>query len=239
MFMNVEMYRKNRQEHQRRIDAQFPKTCQACNRPQVTCYCHLIRRIDLSFKFVILIHPLEARRRVATGRMTHLCLSNSLLLRGHDFSNRGTVNALLENPKYHSVVLYPGKASTNLTHLSLQERAAICPTGKELLIFVLDGTWATANKTLKDSQNLRHLPQICFTPDTPSNFRIRKQPRENCYSTIEAVHKTIDLMGPSLGFDTATRPHDNMLHVFTAMIEQQIEFRKISRANGGPSRYSK
>lgn len=233
------MYRRNREEQQRQTESRFAKTCTACFRPRITCYCHLIQKIDLKFKFVILIHPLEARRRVATGRMTSLCLSNSLLLRGHDFSNRGTVNALIEDPKYHPVILYPGKASTNLTNLDIEARAAICPRGKELLIFVLDGTWATAHTTLRDSENLRNLPQICFTPDTPSNFRIRKQPKENCYSTIEAVHKTIDLLGPSFGFDTTTRAHDNLLHVFNAMVDQQIALHQSNRARGARSRYAK
>lgn len=235
--MNIELYRKNRARLRLEEAKRFPETCGACMRPRATCYCHLIKKIELNFKFVILIHPLEARRRVATGRMTSLCLTNSLLLRGHDFSNRGTVNELLQNPRYHSVILYPGKLSSNLTHLNAQERASICPSNKELLIFVLDGTWATANKTLKDSRNLRDLPQISFTPDTPSNFRIRKQPRENCYSTIEAVHKTIELLGPSFGFDVRTRTHDNLLQVFNSMVDVQIELQKKYRATGAPSRY--
>lgn len=234
--MNLEIYRIKQQE---RIEQQpqFRQVCRACFQPAQICYCHLIQKIELSFKFIILIHPLEARRRIATGRMSHLCLSNSDLIRGHDFSENKVVNDYLADPHLHPVILYPGAQSQNLSAMSQAERASICPPGKRLAIFVLDGTWATAKKMLKHSQNLRSLPKICFSPNRPSNFRVRKQPHEGCYSTIEAIHHTIDLVGPSFGFDTATRAHDQLLQVFDSMVEIQLDFIKKSEDRAGPSRY--
>ncbi len=215
----------------------YRQLCITCLQPQVTCYCPHIRRFDPLINFVILIHPLECRRRIATGRMSHLCLENSFLIRGHDYSKNETVNDLIADPRRQCVMLYPGVQSKNLSSLSSVERAAIFSPDKILTIFVIDGTWATAKKMVKHSKNLIDLPRVCFTPPTPSNFRVRKQPHPGCYSTIEAIHHTIELVGPSRGFQTNLRQHDRLLHTFETMVEQQLAFIEKSRERSGPSRY--
>ncbi len=234
--MNLEIYLKNR-ELLNKVESSAKARCTVCFQAQATCYCHLITPLSLNFKFVILIHPIEARRRVATGRMSHLCLKNSVLLRGHDFSKHKTLNEILSDPKNHPVILHPGQPSANLSTMSQDERKAICPEGKTLTIIVIDGTWATAKKMLKHSQNLKHIPKISFTPETPSNFRVRKQPHSQCYSTIEAIHQTIELLGSSFGFNTTSRKHDGLLDVFNAMVEMQLDFIKVSNERLGASRY--
>jgi DTW domain-containing protein YfiP len=87
----------------------------------------------------------------------------------------------------------------------------------------VDGTWITARKTMQRSANLRNLPQICFDPPHPSRIRLRKQPKEYCFSTVEAIHHTIELLGVSFGFDTNSRRHDHLLEIFDQMVEQQIQ----------------
>jgi DTW domain-containing protein YfiP len=234
--VDIETYRKNRQALAENLPQHRP-TCGTCFQPQQICYCPQIQKFNPLVKFVILIHPIEHRRRIATGRMSHLCLENSHLFRGHNFTHHKDVNALLSNPDLYPVILYPGTNSKNLTLMADSQRGGICPLGKTLTIFVLDGTWATAKKMLKHSHNLRDLPKICFTPDRPSNFRVRKQPREGYFSTIEAIHHTIDLLGPSFGFPTERRTHDALLRVFDSMVEVHLEFIQKSHERQGPSRY--
>lgn len=215
----------------------YRQLCLQCLQPEATCYCAHIRKFDPKMEFVILIHPLECRRRIATGRMSHLCLEKSYLIRGHDYSKNELVNDLLADPSREPVMLYPGVQSKNLTHCTADERATLFASDKILTVFVIDGTWATAKKMVKHSQNIKNLPRICFTPPGPSNFRVRKQPREGCYSTIEAIHHTIELLGSARGFDLQSRLHDGLLDTFSVMVEQQLEFIKKSRERLGPSRY--
>lgn len=174
-------------------------------------------------KFVILIHPIERKRRIATGRMTHLCLADSDLIEGEDFSLDSRVNSILSDSAYHPVMLYPGVGSLDVSLLGARERASQFPSGKKLAVFVIDGTWHTARKMVRSS-NLVGLQRICFTPSAPSNFRVRKQPREGCVSTIEAVHETIELLGGAYGFDVSSRAHDNLLSVFDSLVETQLKF---------------
>lgn len=233
--MNLTDFQILREQRQRE-EASFRQLCFTCLQPGFSCYCQHIQRFDPQIKFVILIHPIEMRRRIATGRMSYLTLQNSHLIMGQDYSHNSEVNALLKNPEFHPVVLYPGLRSTNLSHLSCEaERQSLFPTDKKLLLFVIDGTWATAKKTMYQSANLQNLPRICFSPAKPSTFRVRKQPAPGCYSTIEAIHQTIDLLGDRPGFKVASREHDKLLHVFDAMVERQLEFKEKSEM--GPQTY--
>ncbi len=204
--MDIEQYYRQRQTFSEQ-QPKFRELCVACMQPQFSCYCQHIRKFSTTTKFVILIHPIERKRRIATGRMSHLCLENSELIEGENFSQNPRVNKIVAN--HRSVVLYPGTNSMNLSQNSQSQKPEV--------IFVIDGTWATAGKMIRRSENLIHLPRICFTPDTPSTFRVRQQPHINCYSTIEAIHKVIDLMEPN------NRDHDNLLYVFDQMVEKQID----------------
>lgn len=184
--------------------------CLRCRRSTLTCYCDEIRRFDPKIQFVILIHSREAQKRIATGRICHLSLENSRLITGSEFDHNKEVNIILSNPKNHCVVLYPSARSLNVSHLSTEEKLALVPAKKQLVIFVIDGTWNTAPKMLERSQNLKGLPQICYDPPAPSQFRVRKQPNLNCHSTIEAIHQTIELLGEASGFDPSSRTHDKI-----------------------------
>lgn len=234
--MDVQRYLERKQQ----LTEQQPKyreLCVICLQPKFSCYCEHIQQFNAEIDFVILIHPIEVHRRIATGRMSHLTLKNSHLIMGQDYSENSQVNFLLEDPRRHCVMLYPGRNSDNLTPLSDSERSALFPVGKRLTIFVIDGTWATARRTVRQSKNLHALPRICFSPEKPSSFRVRKQPHAACYSTIEAIHHTIELVGKTQGFDVEGREHDKLLYVFDKMVERQLEFIRISEGKPGALRY--
>lgn len=219
------------------VPALQPRTlCLRCHQPAPGCYCQGIRAFDPGFEVVILIHPIEFKRRIATGRMAHLCLKSSRLIRGQDFSDNVEVNALIHDPKRHCVILYPGIDALNLTPLSQSQRAAALHPEKSLCLFVIDGTWATAKKTLRQSRNLQNLSRICFSPEKPSIFQVRKQPQAGFVSSIEAVHQVIELLGESYGFDVRNRGHDHLLEIFQGMIRHQLKYTErgeIRRAQRG------
>ncbi len=215
------MYRRN-QEIRRQQEPRFRVKCLTCRQPEFSCYCPHISAFDPKIEFVILIHPLEVRRRIATGRMSHMCMKNSHLIEGHDFSGDERITRFTEDPLRKCVILYPGAGSTNLTPLSHAERTEVIRTDQKLTFFVIDGTWRTARKMVR-SCNLIDLPRICFSPDKPSNFRVRKQPHAGCYSTIEAIHHVIELIGHANGFNVSERKHDALIYAFDRMVEFQLE----------------
>lgn len=234
--MNLQDYLEQRKK-QDEATPRFRELCTSCIQPKFSCYCHRIQRFDPMIDFVILIHPIEVRRRIATGRMSHLILENSFLIRGQDYTRDKQVNDILQDPTRQCVILYPGKTSTNLTPLSAEGREELFDSSKKLTIFVIDGTWLSAKKMMRQSQNLLNLPRICFSPVKPSNFRVRKQPHEACYSTLEAIHHTIELVGASQGFHVSSRTHDRLIDVFDSMVELQLSFIRKADEIDDPKRY--
>lgn len=213
--------------HQKRLEARsllpvFRQLCTTCRQPDFSCFCVWLKPFDPRMDFIILTHPIELKRRIATGRMSHLSLKNSQLIVGHDYTGNRALNRVLNDSDRHCVMLYPGRLSKNLSPLENADRRALFPEDKRLTILVIDGTWSTARKMVHLSQNLREVPRICFTPPTPSNFRVRRQPRAECYSTIEAIHHTVELLGPAMGLSDG-RPQDVLLNVFDRMVDRQIE----------------
>ncbi|MGZ3722333.1 MAG: tRNA-uridine aminocarboxypropyltransferase [Bdellovibrionales bacterium] len=236
--MNLELYL----EKKRQLALQPPSRpmrllCMTCLQPQMMCYCRHVRRFDPRIKFVILIHRLEVRRRIATGRLSYLSMENSELMMGYDYSKNQRLTEIVKDPANYPVILYPGPKSLNLTPMSGDERAQVFPAGKQPVVIVIDGTWGTAGKMLSRSENLQGLSRICFTPDRPSNFRVRKQPKKECFSTVEAIHQTIEMVGPGRGFDVAGGSHHALLSVFDVMVEQQLEFVRLSRLESRQSRH--
>ncbi len=207
-----------RKKERRALEEKAPRAaCHRCRRPRPSCYCLRIQPFSPAPQFVILIHRNEARRSVATGRMAHLCLSNSLLLEGTNFSHYDRVNEILADPQLYPVVLYPEARATDITSLSTHQRMALFPKDKQLVIFVIDATWGQAKRVRRLSQNLALLPSIRFTPPAPSGFLVRKQPRPDCYSTIEAIHWLLGALHPPVETERA-----NLLDVFTFMVDMQV-----------------
>lgn len=161
------------------------KKCWGCHRPKVACWCHVVRPLKTETRFVILMHPKEAKKEpLGTGRMSHRFLENSKILVGLEFSNDQEFLNLFYDDNYRSVLLYPGKRSVSLNQI---------PAGghKPLQIFLIDGTWPCAKKLLKLNSLLHHLPLVSFSNISPSKFDIKQQPKSFCLSTIEAIYNCI------------------------------------------------
>ncbi len=71
---------------------------------------------------------------------------------------------------------------------------------------------------------MKQLPSICFDPQTQSRFLVRKQPKDFCLSTIEAIHQTIEYLAESCGFEIRSRKHDALLHAFGKMVAIQLKY---------------
>ena len=159
------------------------------------------------------MHPEESRRRIATGRLTHRLLPTSYLFTAESFENHLPVQVLLNDPQRECVVLYPGRHAVDIA-----QTPPTTPSNKTRTVFVLDGTWRNAKKMLRLSPRLSELQQICFTPPRLSTFRIRKQPRPDCFSTLEAVHYMLGYFEPGL----TERSH--LIEMFDLMVERQIQY---------------
>mgnify|MGYP000044158128 CR=1 FL=1 len=110
--------------------------CSDCWQPGFNCFCHMVEKVDPQIEFVILIHPIESRRRIATGRMAYLGLKNSYIVRGTDFASNPIINSLVEDANYQNVLLSPGINSVDVTNMTDQEKQTHFGGNKKLRVFV-------------------------------------------------------------------------------------------------------
>jgi DTW domain-containing protein YfiP len=195
------------------------ETCYRCFWPKTLCWCPSIQPMPTRTLFVFLMHPKEFKReKAATGRLTHLCLADSVIHMGIAFDEHEDVQALIANPKNFPVLLYPGPEARNLS------QGALTPDelgGRRLVVFLLDSTWNGARKMLNNSPSLKRLPRIMFTAAAPSRYVIKQQPQEGCLSTLEATHELLVALERS-GLDRYPLP-DQLLGLFKRMQDFQIQ----------------
>jgi DTW domain-containing protein len=194
------------------------ETCYRCFWPKAHCWCPSITPMPTRTQFVFLMHPKEFKQeKAATGRLTHLCLSDSVIHMGIGFDEHDEVQALIADPQNYPVLLYPGPEARNLSHGDLTSAEL---GGRRLVVFLIDATWNGARKMLNVSPSLKRLPRIMFTAAAPSRYVIKQQPQPGCLSTLEATHELLVALERS-GLDAYPLP-DQLLGLFQRMQDFQI-----------------
>lgn len=178
-------------------------------------------------RFVILMHPLEARHPVGTGRLAHRSLSNSTLWVGSEFKENSELGFLVRDPKVQPLLLFPGPRSRNLTRMTAEERAFVFEGSREPVVIVIDATWDLAQKMLHHSPPLQSIERVSFESQSLSRFEIRKQPKPECLSSIEAIERVIELVN---GLESAKQQSQNMMRLFLKMVDHQKSFSLRGRA---------
>ncbi|HTJ47555.1 MAG TPA: tRNA-uridine aminocarboxypropyltransferase [Kofleriaceae bacterium] len=153
-------------------------TCRRCRRPASACYCAALPTLETSTRVVILQHPRERDMPIGTARMASLCLPNASLHVGVQWDGDPALRAALDEPGRTPILLYPGAGAKDI----LREP----PRGPVTLV-VVDGTWSQAKTVVRDNPILRALPRYAFEAPEKSEYRIRREPRDEYCSTIEAL----------------------------------------------------
>jgi len=172
--------------------------------------------VENRVEVLFLQHPNERKMPMNTARLAHLSLSNSRLVHGVSFDEDRTVRDLL--PRKERVgILFPSPTAKELRD---------APDDLETLV-VIDGTWREAKKMIWLSPILSEFPHYAFVPDKPSNYRIRKEPKESFISTIEATVAALRILDRDPG------KYGELLALFDRMVDRQIDFH---RMNDRPNR---
>ncbi len=192
--------------------------CYRCFWPQPLCWCGTITPMPTRTKFVFLMHPYEFKRvKANTGRLTHLCLADSVIHMGIGFDAHDAVQELIRDPGNFPVLLYPGRDARDLSKGELGGGEF---AGRRLVVFLLDATWRLARRMWRESPSLQRLPRIMFSNAAPSRFVIKKQPEPGCLSTLEATHELLLALERS-GLDRYPQP-EQLLGLFQRMQEFQL-----------------
>jgi Uncharacterized conserved protein len=186
-------------------------------------------------RVVLLTHPKEYKRqRTGTGRLASINLANCEIVPGLAFDGDPRVGKILDDGRNSCFLLYPSPDALDLSEFTerrfaegegeearLELEELIGRGEKRLVVFLIDSTWACANAVLRESPRIAGLPRLRFQPRNLSRWVIKKQPRDYCLSTIEAIHELL-LALEAAGLDSYPDKR-RLLGAFAAMQDYQIE----------------
>lgn len=180
--------------------------CKTCEKPLKLCVCSAIKPVKNKISVLFLRHPQEQDRILGTARIANLQLENSTLKTGLSWAN---LNKALGRPKDQPQadpkrwgVLYLGMAKES-SPLPQQLITVIGKNGnpadrqEEILsrlegIIALDGNWQQAKALWWRNAWMLKCRRLVLQPRTPSLYgSLRKEPRRESVSTIEAVALTL------------------------------------------------
>lgn len=210
--------------------------CQKCWKSPALCVCEDIKPAKSPVKLLILQHPGEAANELGTARLLSLSVDGAVHVVGHKWASVGHALGL---PKSHKIptrdwaVLFVGtkkNAPKDAKPFELTTRAGEpMPKGSLKGIILLDGNWSQS-KTLwwRNSWLLRH-PRILMNPPTRSSYgKLRRQPRKNYLSTIEAAAFAFENLSPKSSLP------DQLRSTFEKFIERCQVVEDSARASRPP-----
>ncbi|MCQ2575258.1 MAG: DTW domain-containing protein [Treponema sp.] len=192
--------------------------CYRCYKPENSCLCKYTKEMDTGIKFVLLMHPKEAKRqRTGTGNLAHICLKDSEIIVGLDYKKNERLMQLMNDPQYFPVMMYPGEEAWTAKKEGFKEAIG----NRKLLVLILDATWFCSKKMIEHNAFLLELPRVSFYGDYRSIFTFKHEPKPEYISTIESCYyfikelQTIDMISK----DVDPEP---LMTVFKEMIKLQL-----------------
>ena len=183
-------------------------SCWLCFKPVVACICNLVAPVANRTAVTILQHRRERFHPVGTSRIARLGLKR---VRVEPCWPRSDLASLVARLPQRAALLYPSAGARDLSTLTPEEHPRH--------LIVLDGTWPQAKKIYNGQPWLQAMPHLRLRPKRMSGYGdVRRQPRQGCLATIEAIVEALRLLEPE------TRGFDGLLGVFASMVERQASF---------------
>jgi DTW domain-containing protein len=203
-------------------------SCADCLRPEKTCICKFVSRVENRVKVIILQHPQEVREAKNSARLLHLCLKNSQIFIGEEFGD--IFFQELMSPDYQDVLLYPDTPDDNFIGLSGASTINfnVLKTDdnlhnlRSIRLWVLDGTWRKSRKMLYVNPALQAIPRLSLQDCPASLYKIRKAHSENQLSTLEASCYALQKL------EYGAVNYSPILEAFAAFVARQQAFIPLS-----------
>ena len=171
------------------------------------CICDLVPQLEQLTRVVIVQHPRERRHPFGTVRLARLGLADVEVRVADNAGPRrlSCPGAAIDD----GVLLYPTANAVDIRTLAPPPRTLV----------VVDGTWSTAHKLVRDTPWIAALPAVSIAPPRPGNYRIRRaRDPSRQLSTIEAIAYALQAL--------EGRSFDALLEAFDAMVDRQLALQR-------------
>lgn len=167
--------------------------CKRCHFPDGFCLCPAVPRIVAPFRLVVVRHASELERLTNTARWAALALEGSLVL-DHGLPGTWVDEAPLRSPGAR--LLYPSRREEDAS-----------PEPPPTVLVVPDGTWSQSRRMVQRLPALRTLPRLSLA-GPPAGLRLRRPPRGDGMSTIEAIAGALAAVGAQAAASELLALHD-------------------------------
>ncbi len=201
--------------------------CLRCHRPEAICICGLAPRVHNRTGIFILQHPRERQHALGTVPLARAALErvDVTVLGPKDVDAEAKATRLRARLPPGTALLYPTADAPDLE--------ALAETDRPPHLLLLDGTWHHAKVYFRDLPWLRDLPRVKICPAMPGQYRVRREPRADCLSTVEAIAAALRVVEPD------TPGVAGLLDAFRQMIDGVVERKGgVARFKRRPSRMS-
>ncbi|MAJ40523.1 MAG: DTW domain-containing protein [Pseudoalteromonadaceae bacterium] len=162
------------------------QVCERCLFTPSTCICGAIKRLTNKVSVVILQHPSEEKIAKNTAKLLNLSLTDCKTIKGENNTDFAMLNSL---PLDSTVLLYPNEHATYLDDTNPKPALSNITH-----LIVIDGTWKKAYKILQLTPLLTKFKTVSFKQLPQNRYAIRKAPRADSLSTLEAVAHSLLLI---------------------------------------------
>jgi hypothetical protein len=188
-----------------------PEDCARCRKPVAACICDRAETLPTKLRVVILQHPQENDALLGTAPLLTLMLPKAEVRVGLSWPSLAGALGVTTIDRSRWAVLAVAKVPEALADRAARDPVLLYdPNGRVRRlsspgldgILVLDGSWSQAKTLWWRNAWLLKLPRLHLNPAEPSMYgRLRKEPRREAVSTLEAVADVL----PALGEPPATR----------------------------------
>ena len=179
-------------------------SCPYCERPLRTCLCDAMEVRDIDYRLVILQDPKEAKHALSSAPLLAKSIRGAQLIVGEVFD---PTKILGEDWQSNTLLIFPGENAA--------DRKSVATLNIKTLI-LLDGTWRKVARLMHLNPWLSTLQCYAINANNSSQYKIRRSPRADGLSTIEAGVCVLNDLH-------AHQDYSNILLAFNKMIDLQIE----------------
>jgi tRNA-uridine aminocarboxypropyltransferase len=172
--------------------------CPRCLKACLLCICDSVTPIENRLSLLVLQHPQEQDRALGTARLAAQHFPDAVVRIGLSWPSLGkALGRPVENPARWAI-LYLGSASaaelqSEREVVALTRKGEVAENQRAILaaiegVIVLDGTWSQAKALWWRNPWMLKCQRVILNPAQPSRYgRLRREPRRDTLSTIEAV----------------------------------------------------
>ncbi len=161
--------------------------CPFCRVAKVHCLCSVQPDIECSVACLLIMAGSEVLKPSNTGRLIADTIKETYVYQWHRTEPNRDMLALLANPDYQPVLIFPASYIEDSKRILAQDTLAHPVQGKKWLLIFIDGSWREARKIVRTSAYLQRLPVISIHPETLSRYMMRKSDNAQHLATAEVA----------------------------------------------------